>query len=218
MGAAAPPVHRRHHLALRNATPSSTACTRSWPEVSGPYRATGLRQCAPVGTGEPGECGTNADTPLDRRRRLESLDLVESRNRPMLRAQSTARLRCTPHHRRRRSSARPRATPPLAAAGFGALPATFPGHREREGAGAERDLGVSGRAATMAEQCRLLVDGVRGDLDRTIAAARPNAPTVDWIGGSSSMGTPNRRHSSASHCAVARFMRLVREAVVTSVA
>ena len=90
------------------------------------------------------------------------------------------------------------------------------GDGEREGAGAEGDLGLAAVAAAMAEQRRLLIDDAGGD--RRGWPAVPNAPTVGRISGSASMGTPNRRHSSGSHCPVSRFIRLVREAVVTSVA
>ena len=46
----------------------------------------------------------------------------------------------------------------------------------------------------------------------------PKNPRVGRIGGSASIGTPNRRHSSTSQAPLARFSRLVREAVARSVA
>ena len=124
-----------------------------------------------------------------------------------------AALRARRRRARRRSSRRRSASRPLSVS-RGTVPA---GHRERERAGAEGDLGIALAPAAMAEQGGLLVDQARGD-----RACRARRAERRRRSGGSPAGTRSARrtgrHRRWSHCSVSRFIRLVREAVVTSVA
>ena len=61
--------------------------------------------------------------------------------------------------------------------------------------------------------CGALIGAVTGVLLIT-----PNGPAVARISGRHCFGTPNKSHSSSSHCKVSSDMSDVREAVVMSVA